>query len=88
MRLRALFSIRYSPAFYGARLAAQKAVLVPTAERESSLGLSIFPPVFRGVRAVMYNSFEDGRSSPRSQPTHTYPVWWSDRFAGSGRGRS
>src|SRR6185436_12120914 len=54
-----LFSVRYSPAFYGARFAAQKAVLVPTVERESSLGLSIFPPVFRGVRAIMYNSLEE-----------------------------
>jgi glycosyltransferase involved in cell wall biosynthesis len=54
-----LFSVRYSPAFYGARFAAPKAVLVPTAEREASLGLSIFRPVFRGVRAIMYNSFEE-----------------------------
>ena len=54
-----LFTVRYSPAFYGARFAAEKAVLVPTAERESFLGLSIFPPVFRGVRAIMYNSFEE-----------------------------
>ena len=54
-----LFSVRYSPAFYGARFAARKAVLVPTAERESSLGLSIFPPIFRGVRAIMYNTFEE-----------------------------
>jgi glycosyltransferase involved in cell wall biosynthesis len=54
-----LFSVRYSPAFYGARRAAHKAVLIPTAEREASLGLSIFPPVFRGVRAMMYNSFEE-----------------------------
>ena len=54
-----LFSMRYSPAFYGARFAAHKAVLVPTAEREASLGLSIFAPVFRGVRAIMYNSAEE-----------------------------
>jgi glycosyltransferase involved in cell wall biosynthesis len=54
-----LFTVRYSPAFYGARFAAQKAVLVPTAERESSLGLSIFRPIFRGVRAIMYNTFEE-----------------------------
>jgi glycosyltransferase involved in cell wall biosynthesis len=54
-----LFSIRYSPAFWGARAAAHKAVLVPTAEREASLGLAIFPPVFRGVRAIMYNSLEE-----------------------------
>ena len=54
-----LFSARYSHAFHGARLAPQKAVLVPTAEREASLGLHIFPPIFRGVRAIMYNSFEE-----------------------------
>jgi glycosyltransferase involved in cell wall biosynthesis len=54
-----LFSIRYSPAFHGARFAAHKAVLVPTAEREASLGMKIFQPVFRGVRAIMYNSFEE-----------------------------
>jgi glycosyltransferase involved in cell wall biosynthesis len=54
-----LFSIRYSPAFYGARLAARKAVLVPTAEREGARGLEIFKPIFRGVRAIMYNSFEE-----------------------------
>jgi glycosyltransferase involved in cell wall biosynthesis len=54
-----LFSARYSHAFHGARLAPQKAVLVPTAEREAALGLRIFPPIFRGVRAIMYNSFEE-----------------------------
>jgi glycosyltransferase involved in cell wall biosynthesis len=54
-----LFSVRYSPAFYGARFAPHKAVLVPTAEREAGLGLEIFKPIFRGVRAIMYNSFEE-----------------------------
>ena len=54
-----LFSIRYHHAYHGARLAPQKAVLVPTAEREAALGLAIFPPVFRGVRAIMYNSLEE-----------------------------
>jgi glycosyltransferase involved in cell wall biosynthesis len=54
-----LFSVRYAHAFHGARLSPHKAVLVPTAEREASLGLQIFPPIFRGVRAVMYNSFEE-----------------------------
>src|SRR5687767_10467023 len=34
-----LFSARYSHAFEGARLAPGKAILVPTAEREASLGL-------------------------------------------------
>jgi glycosyltransferase involved in cell wall biosynthesis len=34
-------------------------VLVPTAERDLAAGLSIFPPIFRGVRALMYNSPEE-----------------------------
>jgi glycosyltransferase involved in cell wall biosynthesis len=32
---------------------------VPTAERDAAIGLGIFPPVFRGVRALMFNSFEE-----------------------------
>jgi glycosyltransferase involved in cell wall biosynthesis len=35
------------------------AVLVPTAEREAAIGLAIFQPIFRGVRAIMYNSHEE-----------------------------
>jgi glycosyltransferase involved in cell wall biosynthesis len=34
-------------------------VLVPTAERDATLGLAIFAPLFRGVRAIMYNSMEE-----------------------------
>ena len=54
-----LFSIRYHMAYHGARTVPGRAVLVPTAEREASLGLRIFQPVFRGVRAIMYNSPEE-----------------------------
>jgi glycosyltransferase involved in cell wall biosynthesis len=36
-----------------------KSVLVPTAERDAAIGLSIFGPVFRNVRAIMYNSPEE-----------------------------
>jgi glycosyltransferase involved in cell wall biosynthesis len=54
-----LFSARYYHAYYGARVVADRAVLVPTAEREPSLGLALFGPIFRGVRAIMYNSFEE-----------------------------
>ena len=36
-----------------------RAVLVPTAERDPALGLRIFGGSFRGVRAVMYNSYEE-----------------------------
>jgi glycosyltransferase involved in cell wall biosynthesis len=54
-----LFSARYYPAFYGARIAADRAVLVPTAERDPVLGLETMGALFRGVRAIMYNSFEE-----------------------------
>jgi hypothetical protein len=53
------FSVRYYHAYHGARAVPAKAVLVPTAERDGALGLAIFPPVFRGVRAFMYNSPEE-----------------------------
>jgi glycosyltransferase involved in cell wall biosynthesis len=53
------FSYRYYLAYYGARAALPRAVLVPTAERDAAIGLSIFPPLFRAVRALMYNSPEE-----------------------------
>ena len=54
-----IFSYRYYHAFHGVRAAGSKAVLVPTAERDPAIGLSIFGPIFRGARAVMFNSFEE-----------------------------
>ena len=53
------FSFRYHHSYHGCRAVATKAILVPTAERDSALGLGIYPPIFRGVRAFMYNSFEE-----------------------------
>ncbi len=53
------FSFRYHHSYHGARAVPSKAILVPTAERDSALGLGLYPPVFRGVRAFMYNSFEE-----------------------------
>lgn len=53
------FSYRYYPAYHGIRAVSRRAVLVPTAERDPALGLAIFGPVFRGVRAIMYDSFEE-----------------------------
>ena len=53
------FSYRYYHAYYGARAAGGNAILVPTAERDETIGLSIFQPLFRGVRAIMYNSPEE-----------------------------
>jgi glycosyltransferase involved in cell wall biosynthesis len=53
------FSYRYYHAWHGARAVHEKAVLVPTAERDPAVGLAIFQPVFRGVRAIMHNSLEE-----------------------------
>ena len=54
-----LFSYRYYHAYHAARRLSAKAILVPTAERDEAIGLSIFAPVFRSVRAIMYNSHEE-----------------------------
>ena len=54
-----VFSYRYHHAFHSVRAVAPKAVLVPTAERDAAVGLSIFGPIFRGVRALMFNSHEE-----------------------------
>ena len=54
-----LFSYRYYHSWHLARRVPQKAVLVPTAERDPAITLGIFGPVFRSVRAVMYNSHEE-----------------------------
>src|SRR5688500_7074419 len=53
------FSARYHHAYHTARAMPQQTILVPTAEREPSIGLAIFRPIFRGVRAIMYNSLEE-----------------------------
>jgi glycosyltransferase involved in cell wall biosynthesis len=53
------FSYRYYHAHQGVRAVSSKAVLVPTAERDPAMGLWIFGPIFRGVRALMYNSEEE-----------------------------
>jgi glycosyltransferase involved in cell wall biosynthesis len=54
-----LFCARYYHAYHGARAMPDRAVLVPTAERDPALGLTMFGPIFRGVRAIMYNSPEE-----------------------------
>ena len=53
------FSFRYYHSYHGIRTAASQSLLVPTAEREGAVGLSLFGPVFRAARALMYNSFEE-----------------------------
>lgn len=67
------FSFRYYHAWHGVRAAAGKAILVPTAERDGALGLSIFGPIFRGVRAVMYNSFEERALIQAVSGNHAVP---------------
>ncbi|MGH9374497.1 MAG: glycosyltransferase family 4 protein [Vicinamibacterales bacterium] len=54
-----IFSYRYYHAWHAARRLHRKAVLVPTAERDAAIALGIFGAIFRGVRAVMYNSPEE-----------------------------
>ncbi len=53
------FSYRYYHSFHGIHAVGSRALLVPTAERDEVIGLSLFGPVFRGVRALMYNSPEE-----------------------------
>ena len=67
------FSYRYYHAFHGARAAGARAVLVPTAERDNAMGLRIFPPLFRGVRALMYNSPEERAMIQAASGNHDVP---------------
>ncbi len=53
------FCARYYHSYYGARAVPGRALLVPTMERDPALGLALFGPIFRGVRAIMYNSYEE-----------------------------
>ena len=48
-------------------------ILVPTAERDATVGLSIFQPLFRSVRAVMYNSPEERAMIHAVSGNHNVP---------------
>ncbi|HEX5069977.1 MAG TPA: glycosyltransferase [Vicinamibacterales bacterium] len=52
-------SFRYYLAYHGARAVPGKAVLIPTAEREPAIGLSVFAPVIAGARGVVYLTPEE-----------------------------
>ena len=67
------FSYRYYQAYHGARAAAARAVLVPTAERDPAIGLRVFQPLFRGVRALMYNSPEERAMIQAVSGNHDVP---------------
>ncbi|MFB3855401.1 MAG: glycosyltransferase family 4 protein [Vicinamibacterales bacterium] len=53
------FSYRYYHSYHGTRLLPDRSILVPTAERDPAIGLGVFRPMFRRVRALMYNSPEE-----------------------------
>jgi glycosyltransferase involved in cell wall biosynthesis len=67
------FSYRYYHAYHGARAATSRAVLVPTAERDAVMGLALFRPLFRGVRALMYNSPEERAMIQAVSGNHDVP---------------
>ncbi|MFC2172423.1 glycosyltransferase family 4 protein [Acidobacteriota bacterium] len=53
------FSYRYYTSYHGIREVPDKAILVPTAEKDESIKLSIFKEMFNLPRGIMYNSFEE-----------------------------
>lgn len=53
------FSYRYYHSFHGMAKLADRSLLVPTAEKDQVLDLSIFGPFFQLPRAIVYNSFEE-----------------------------
>jgi glycosyltransferase involved in cell wall biosynthesis len=67
------FSYRYYHAYHGVRAAPERAVLVPTAERDAAVGVSLFQPIFRGVRAIMYNSLEERAMIQAVSGNHDVP---------------
>ena len=67
------FSYRYYHAYHGVRATAARAILVPTAERDAAVGLTMFQPIFRGVRALMYNSEEERTMIQAVSGNHEVP---------------
>jgi hypothetical protein len=63
-----LFSYRYYHAWHLARRIPEKAVIVPTAERDPAIGLSIFGPVLRGVRGPVAEAFRSAPPARRRSP--------------------
>jgi glycosyltransferase involved in cell wall biosynthesis len=53
------FSYRYYHSYWGIKSVPGKSILVPTAERDPVIGLSIFRDLFRTPRAIVYNSLEE-----------------------------
>jgi len=53
------FSYRYWTTYHAMQAAAGKAILVPTAEPDPAIDVPIFHPLFRGARAIVFNSHEE-----------------------------
>jgi glycosyltransferase involved in cell wall biosynthesis len=53
------FSYRYYHSYWGIKSVPRQSILVPTAERDPVIGLSIFRDLFRAPRAIVYNSVEE-----------------------------
>jgi glycosyltransferase involved in cell wall biosynthesis len=53
------FSYRYYHSYWGIHALPQKSILVPTAERDSTIHLSLFKDLFRKPCAFIYNSVEE-----------------------------
>jgi glycosyltransferase involved in cell wall biosynthesis len=67
------FSYRYYHSYYGSQAVPSRAILVPTAERDETIGLAIFGPMFRSVRALMYNSPEERAMIQALSGNHEVP---------------
>ena len=67
------FSYRYFHTYHGIQETSERAILVPTAERDPALGLTIFGSTFRNVRAVMYNSYEERALIQHIAQNHSVP---------------
>ncbi len=55
------FSYRYYQSYYGIKTVPQKSILVPTAEKDGAISLSIFKELFNLPCAIIYNSHEEKR---------------------------
>jgi hypothetical protein len=71
------FSYRYYHAFHGARAVSERAILVPTAERDEAIGLGMTPPLFRGVRGSHVQQPEERRMIQSVANNAAVPASWS-----------
>ena len=83
------FSYRYYHAYHGARAAPDRAVLVPTAEREPTIGVSLFKPLLAGVRGLVYLTPEERDLMNAASGNAGVPGdRRGQRFRGAGAGRA